>query len=232
MVRSPASVISLVMNTLSPSPVQRRRRSLLPMLLLCLVLGLLAGCGILVWFLHEAKQGVWDRVATVMSGRPLHIDTTQPTVVNRIQRLARLETVTYNMDKVVEGDREGRVLPEFLTGDKILLTVHGEAIAGIDLDQLTPGDVKVEGTKVHVHLPAAQLFTVTLDDQKTRVYSRYTGILVPADPNLESEVRAKAEQDLRQSALAAGILNTAHRNGCATVTSMLLGLGFQQVECD
>ncbi|MBT9331119.1 DUF4230 domain-containing protein [Paracidobacterium acidisoli] len=214
-----------------PPPHAQRRTSFWKYLLLGPLLGLLFGFGILAWFLHAATQGVWDRVATVVSGRPLHIDTTQPTVVSRIQRLARLETVTYTMDKVVEGDREGRVLPEFLTGDKILLTVHGEAIAGIDLHQLTPADVQVSGSSVHLHLPAAQIFTVTLDDEKTRVYSRYTGILVPADPNLESEVRAKAEQDLRQSALAAGILNTAHQNACSTVTTMLLGLGFHQVDC-
>lgn len=220
------------MATLPPSPVQQRRRSIWKFLLLAPFIGLLFGFALLALFLHEAKQGVWDKVATVMSGRPLHIDTSQPTVVSRIQRLARLESVTYSMDKVVEGDREGRVLPEFLTGDKILLTVHGEAIGGIDLSQLTPDSVTVNGTDAHIHLPAAQLFTVTLDDQKTRVYSRYTGVLVPADPNLESEVRAKAEQDLRQSALTAGILNTAHQNACSTVTTMLLGLGFHQVECD
>ncbi len=62
--------------------------------------------------------------------------------------------------------------------------------------------------------------------------SRETGILVPVDPNLESEVRAKAEQDLRQSALNAGILSTAHQNTCTALRSLLLGLGFQQVDCD
>ena len=36
------------------------------------------------------------------------------------------------MDKMVSGDREGRILPAFLTGDRILLEVHGEAVAGVD----------------------------------------------------------------------------------------------------
>ncbi len=220
------------MATLSPPPAHERPRSKAPAILLALLLGLIVGAAVFVFFVRQATQGAWNDVATRLTGRPLHIDTSQPTVVARIQRLARLESVSYTMDKVVEGDREGRVLPEFLTGDKILLIAHGHAIAGVDLTQLRPRDLQIDHGAVHVHLPPAQIFTVALDDEKTRVYSRETGILVPVDPNLESEVRAKAEQDLRQSALNAGILSTAHQNTCTALRSFLLGLGFQQVECN
>jgi hypothetical protein len=212
------------------SPAVRRR--LWPALLTGILAGFLFGASILTWFLHEAKQGVWDRVATVLSARTLRIDSSQPTVVTQIRRLARLESVSYSMDKRVSGDRENRVLPAFLTGDKILLEVHGEAIAGVDLSQLTPQEVQVSGRSVQVHLPPAQLFTVALDDQKTHVYQRTTGLLVPVDPSLEGEVREQAVEDLRQSALTAGILQKAHANACATVTKLLLGLGFEQAQCE
>lgn len=218
------------MSTVS-SPAVRRRR-LWPALLLGIVAGFLLGAAILTWFLHEAKHGVWDRVATALSARTLRIDTAQPTVVVQIRRLARLESVSYSMDKMVSGDRENRVLPAFLTGDKILLEVHGEAIAGVDLSQLTPQEVQVTGRSVRVHLPPAQIFTVALDDEKTHVYERMTGILVPVDPSLEGEVREQAVENLQQSALAAGILGKAHANACATVAKLLLGLGFEQAQCD
>jgi Protein of unknown function (DUF4230) len=220
------------MVSLSPPPLDDRRRSKAPAIALALFIGLVAGAAILVFFLRQATQGAWNELATRLTGRTAHIDTSAPTIVARIQSLQRLDTVSYSMDKVIEGDREGRVLPEFLTGDKILLVVHGHAIAGVDLAQLTSGDLAIREHTVHVRLPAAQLFTVALDNEKTRVYSRTTGILVPVDPNLESEVRAKAEQDLRASALAAGILATAHRNACSTLRTLLLGLGFAQVQCD
>jgi hypothetical protein len=212
------------------SPAVRRR--LWPVLLAGLLAGFLLGGGILTWFLHEAKRGVWDRAAMALSGRMLHIDTSQPTVVVQIRRLARLESVAYAMDKRVSGDRENRVLPEFLTGDKILLEVHGEAVAGVDLSRLTAQQVKVSGRSVQVHLPPAQIFTVALDDEKTHVFERKTGILVPVDPSLEGEVREQAVQNLRQSAVAAGILDKAHANACATVTKLLLGLGFEQAHCE
>ena len=90
----------------------------------------------------------------------------------------------------------------------------------------------IRGKTVDLHLPPAQLFITALDDTRTRVFSRSTGWFIQADPNLESEVRAKAEQDLEKSALAAGILNTAHNNAASTLTKFLLSFGFEQVHVD
>jgi hypothetical protein len=201
-------------------------------ILLAIVLGLLLGAGAVAIFAHQATQGLWNRIATRITGRPLAIDISQATVVSHIQRLERLETVTYTMDKVVEGDRSSEILPDFLVGDKLLLLVHGQAIAGVDLGQLQSSDVVVQGKSVTVHLPPAQIFVTALDDSKTRVYSRSTGWFVQADPNLESEVRAKAEQQLHDSALTAGILTTAHANAAATLTRLLLSFGFEHVQVD
>lgn len=200
--------------------------------LAAIVLGLLVGAGAFALFLREATEGVWNRVATAISGRALNLNVSQPTVVDRIQRLERLETVTYSMDKVVEGERTSSILPDFLVGDKLLLSVHGQAIAGVDLSQLKSSDVTVTGKSVHVRLPPAQIFVSALDNGKTRVYSRSTGLFVPADPDLESEVRSKAEQELRNSALSGGILETAHKNAASTLTSLLLSLGFDQAQVD
>jgi Protein of unknown function (DUF4230) len=136
------------------------------------------------------------------------------------------------MDKMVSGDREGRAMPFILTGDRILLEVHGEAVAGVDFNRLMPAGVQVSGRKVRVQLPPAQIFTVALDNTRTHVYERRTGLLVPPDPSLEGDVRAQAEGNLRQSALAAGILDMASRNACTTMTRLLLGLGFSEVACE
>lgn len=204
------------------------RRSCFPALLVGILLGVV-GFAI---FARNAKSGVWEHLAAIVTGRSLTIDTSQPTVVNKIQRLQRLETVTYSLDKIVEGERQSPILPNFLVGDKLLLVVHGEVIAGVDLGQLKTDDIQVHGPSVQVHLPPSQIFVTALDNSKTRVYSRTTGLLVPEDPNLESEVRAKAQEQIQQAALADGILATASKNAQATVMSMLLGLGFEHVTFD
>ena len=200
-----------------------------------LVIGLLLGAsllGLLGFVLLSRSSGpaLLSRVWSAMTGRALSIDVSQPTVVDRIQRLQRLETVVYTMDKIVSGAKENPIFPDFLAGDRLLLLVHGEVVAGIDFSSLMPGDVRVEGKQVHLHVPAAQVFSTRLDSAKTRVYSRQTGLLVPTDPNLESQVRQEAERQLTEAALADGILRTAQQNGTQTITSLLQGLGFEKID--
>jgi len=83
---------------------------------------------------------------------------------------------------------------------------------------------------IRLTLPPSQVFATNVDNAKTRVYARDTGIFVKADPNLETATRAKAQNDLQQAALSDGILDAATANARTTVTAMLEGLGFEHVE--
>jgi len=204
-------------------------------IVLALVAGLFVGvvfAGSVGWLMLSRDSG-WSLLSHVWSsvtGRVLSIDVSQPTVVDRIQRLQRLETVVYTMDKLVTGAKENPIFPDFLAGDRLLMMVHGEVVAGIDFSGLKPGDVRLNGREVHLHLPTSQVFSTRLDSAKTRVYSRQTGLLVPTDPNLETEVRQEAERELQAAALADGILQTAQQNAASTITSLLQGLGFEKIE--
>lgn len=164
-------------------------------------------------------------------GSSTFLNVGQPVVVRQIQQLQRLETVLYTLENVVEGEHDyTNLLPKLLTADRILLIGHGEVVAGVDLSKVGSGDVVVQGRSVALRLPATEIFSARIDNQKTRVYSRDTGILVPVDPNLETDVRREAEHQLREAALKDGILDAAGRNARATLTSFLKGLGFEQVE--
>jgi hypothetical protein len=202
---------------------------------LALLAGLFVGvvfAGSLGWLMlsRDSGRSLLSHLWSSMTGRVLSIDVSQPTVVDRIQRLQRLETVVYTMDKLVTGAKENPIFPDFLAGDRLLMMVHGEVVAGIDFSSLKPGDVLLNGKEVHLRLPASQVFSTRLDSAKTRVYSRQTGLLVPTDPNLETEVRQEAERELQGAALADGILQTAQQNGASTITSLLQGLGFEKIE--
>jgi len=202
--------------------------------LIVVLFSLVLGAVALAVFIRHATTGVLARLSTAITGRTASFDTSVPAVVQKIQRLNRLETVVYSIDTVVEGSKSSVVLPDLLAGDRILLVVHGQSIAGIDLAQLKPEDVRITdkdgGQSIHVTLPPSKLFLTSIDNQHTRVYVRSTGLLVPADPNLETDTRAKPEQQLQQSALADGILDTASKNARATITTLLYGLGFKQVD--
>jgi hypothetical protein len=201
---------------------------------LIFLLALVLGAAMVIAFLHNATTGLPAHLASLITGRATTFDTSVPSVVEKIQRLNRLETVVYSLDTVVEGSKSSMVLPDLLAGDRILLVVHGQSIGGIDLSKLKPEDVRItenNGSRsIHVTLPASELFVTTIDNQHTRVYARSTGLLVPVDQNLESETRARAQQQLEKAALSDGILDTARKNARATVTTLLYGLGFQQVD--
>ena len=198
--------------------------------LFALVLGAVA----LGLFLRHASTGPAGRLASLIRGRTTTVDVSVPVVVEHIQKLSRLQTVVYSLDSVVEGEKTSPVFPDILAADRLLLVVHGQSVAGIDLGKLKGEDVRIDtsaaGRRIHVTLPASEIFLTALDEAHTRVYSRTTGLLVPADPNLESATRARAQQQLQAAALSDGILDAARKNAQATVAALLYSLGFQQVE--
>ncbi len=159
----------------------------------------------------------------------IRIDLSQPAVVHRIQRLQRLETVVYSVEKIVTGTQDNAYLPKFLGGDRILLIVHGEVIAGIDLGKLDDSKINIKGRTVEIEMPAAEVFSTRIDNALTRVYSRETGVFTTPDPDLESEVRREAERQIRKAAIDGGILKTATENGRANLTGLLEALGFESV---
>jgi hypothetical protein len=200
-----------------------------------LIVGLLLGAvclGLIGWLMlsRDSGRALLSHMWSAVTGRTLTIDVSQPTVVDRIQRLQRLETVIYTMDKIVTGAKENPLLPNFLAGDRLLMLVHGEVVAGIDFANLKPGDVKVDGKQIRLRLPPPQIFSTRIDSGKTRVYSRQTGLLVSTDPDLETQVRQEAERQLQAAAMADGILRNAQQNAASTIMSLLQGLGFEKIE--
>jgi len=196
--------------------------------LLALVLGA-AGFAV---FVRHATTGTAARIATLITGRATGTDTSVPTVVEKLHRLGRLQTVVYSEDTVVEGNFSMATPYDAPRGGPMLVVVHGASIAGIDLTLLKPEDVRIDagGHGIHVTLPASQLLSTALNEQRTRVYSQSAGTLVPVDQSLAPDTRTKAQDQLQQAALKDGILDAASKNARDLVTAQVNSLGFEQVE--
>lgn len=200
--------------------------------LVVFLLALLLGAAGFALLLRHAPGGRLGRMTARLAGRATTVEPSVPAVVEKIQRLGRTETAAYSVDTVVEASRPSASLPDAPGWDRILLVVHGESTAGIDLGQLKPEDVRIDSAtrSISVTLPASQLFATTVDGQHTRVYVRSTGLLVPANQDLEADPRAKAQDQLQHAALADGILDAASKNARVTVTALLYALGFEHVD--
>ena len=190
----------------------------------CAVFGIIGGllilsCMVLAFATLRDGLSGFGRLGGLVPSFDLHlvttptvtIDTSRPSVVERVQSLSKLETVHYQIEKVISGTSSGP-LPAPLTGDKILLVAHGEVVGGVDLSKVTPADVDEVGTAVTLTLPAAEILYSKLDNDKTYVYDRQTGFFNKPNPNLESQVRATAEQQIVQAAQEDGIFKQAETN--------------------
>lgn len=208
-----------------------RPRRILSTVFFGIVLFFVLGIAVAFLFLRSAttSTGALARVASYVLGRNVSFDNSAPAVVNRIQSLNKLETVTYSIDAVVEGKHDNPVLPDLLFGDRLLLVAHGQAIAGVDMSKLLPESVHVNGRSVSIDLPQSEIFSTHLDSAKTHVYARTTGMLVQQDTSLEGDTRKQAEAQIQKAALDDGILDTARANARANITALLYGLGFQDV---
>jgi hypothetical protein len=174
--------------------------------------------------LNEQNHGLQTQMANLLNPTPTIIPD-PVTYINEIRALARLETIQYSIEKVITGET-GSGTFESLFGDKILFVGHGTVIAGIDMDKLQPENMRYENGVLTVHLPPAEIFIASLDNNKSYVYNRDTGLLTNPDPNLETLVRQRAEEEILRAALEDGILQQAQINAEAYLLKFFTALGF------
>lgn len=173
---------------------------------------------------NQANQALQTQVSNLLHPTPTIIPD-PVTYINEVRALARLETIQYSIEKVITGEL-GQGTLGFLLGDKILFVAHGTVIAGIDMQKLNPEDMRFENGVLTVRLPPAEVFIATLDNEKSYVYDRQTGALTRPDPNLETQVRQTAEQEILKGALEDGILEQAQLNAEAYLLKFFAALGF------
>lgn len=175
------------------------------------------------WLGTRAPQGA----AGAASIRPT------PTVVLAVRDLARLESASYHVEKVVElTDAQSRLFGLVEAKDAILLVAVGDVVAGVDLSNLSDADVRADDAthSVHLTLPAPEVLSASLDEGQTHVYERRTDVLASRNETLEGMARGEAEKQMRQAAIDEGILARAKANAERTVRGLLRSMGFATID--
>jgi hypothetical protein len=155
------------------------------------------------------------------------------TVLIAVRNLARLESVAFHMERVIDfKNSQSHLFGLVRADDAILLVAAGDVIAGIDLTKLRDGDVTIDPTtrRAHLTLPAPELLTVRLDNQRTYVHSRKTDMFAQQQFELETRARQAAEESIRDAAVSSGILDRARGNAGQTLTALVRSLGYDTVE--
>jgi len=177
--------------------------------------------------LQQANESMQTQVAQLLNPTPTIIPD-PVTYINEIRALARLETIQYSIEKVITAE-VGQGTFAFAFGDKLLFVAHGIVIAGIDMEKLQPGDMRLENGVLYVRLPPTEIFIATLDNEKSYVYDRETGLLTKGTVDLETLARQAAEDEIRKAALEDGILTQGQTNAETYLLKFFTALGYKTV---
>lgn len=176
---------------------------------------------------NQANEALQTQVAQLMNPTPTIIPD-PVTYINEVRALARLETIQYSVEKVITAE-VGQGTFGFAFGDRLLFVAHGVVIAGIDMEKIQPGDMRLDGGVLYVRLPPTEIFIATLDNEKSYVYDRETGLLTKGNVDLETLARQTAEDEIRKAALEDGILTQAQRNAETYLLRFFNALGYKSV---
>src|SRR5271156_1585754 len=94
------------------------------------------------------------------------------TLLTQVQNLRQLVTVKYVLEKVIVYEDV-----KWYGDNRVLLVAHGIVKAGIDLSMLQKGDIQISDKKIRLTLPPPRITDVYLDDRRTEVLERSTGVL-------------------------------------------------------
>lgn len=184
---------------------------------------------------NQAKNEVVEPVANLV--RQLVLPVTPEilpnptTIIREIRDLQRLETASFEFEKVITAETKQDLLWGLL-GESVVFVANGKVFAGVDFAKMSEADLQVyDPVTVYVHLPEAEIFSdiPVLDNERSYVADRDTGLLTRADPDLETQVRQEAEKAIREAANESEILERADNNARQYMIAFLSGLGFENI---
>lgn len=175
----------------------------------------------------QANEQFQTQVSQLLNPTPTIIPD-PVTIIHEVRSLARLETIQYSVEKVITAET-GQGQLGFLFGDRLLFVAHGVVIAGVDLGKVSTEDFEIKDMVLYVRLPEPEVFIATLENEKSYVYDRDTGLFTKGDANLESEARKVAEAEIRKAALNDGILDQARVNAENYLERLLHNLGYHEI---
>ena len=147
-----------------------------------------------------------------------------PLSARTLKDLAELATVEYSVTKIVSykdvawyGDR------------KILFEAAATVKAGIDMNELTDQDIKLDGdSTVTVSLPQPKILLFNMKPENMREIFNESGILRSDFSNQEKDgLLSQGEKDIRAKVASMDILQRAARNARILVESWLKKMGFE-----
>ena len=163
---------------------------------------------------------------------PLPTATPTPLPVPDWRATGKLTSIEYINTIVIERARPKTGIGVVIPGqDRIVLQVVGNIHAGIDLNKIKPENVRINGKSIRLTLPHAEIISVELMPESSRVYESNQTLIFSDYQGLEIEAMTEARQKLQDnSAHNQKMLEMAETLARLQLTELLRSLGYEQID--
>lgn len=186
----------------------------LPVVIILLLVTVLVGGGVWLWFSLRPKQ-----------------EDVFPALQRYIQQTGELTTIKYNDADWFEADRN----TSWWGSTVAVCVLHGEVLAGVDLEQLGRQDVENDGETLTITLPPAKILNShnVLVESRSRCRTFREGVNVLLDAGdtseLAKQLETQASQLFLQHACEEQVLDQANEQAAAILKAFLSAAGFENV---
>ena len=166
----------------------------------------------------------WVRSATkdnfIELGASEAIDPT-PTQIQAIKDIGEWEFLSVSAEEMVDTVRKG-----FFSDDELVRIYYGTLRLGIDMKQLAPDAITVNGDSIELTLPQVGLLDQDfIDEAKTKSFYE-SGKWSPKD---REAMYRKAHRQMMQHCLTKENLEAAKANGEEQIKNMMQQLGYKKI---
>ena len=130
----------------------------------------------------------------------------------------------YTNIQVIDNTRElfGYTVPG--TRTKVIFSFDGMVQAGIDFEKVTV-ETDNDSRIIIIGLPEAEIFTVVVDENSLQIYDESESIFTPLSVVAYQESRVKLQSEVREKAIANGMLENAAKNAQNIISEFVKGIG-------
>jgi hypothetical protein len=153
-------------------------------------------------------------------------------VVKQVRGASELTTSVFTMESVVPTRQEQKLGNYTIGATTLLYIAYGEVRAGVDLKDLSPADVQVQGNTIQLRLPPPRILDSKIDVNKSSVYDYNRGFLglgPDVAPQLQTLAQRETLKKIQKAACDQGILKQANDRAELVVEKLLSTAGHKQV---
>ena len=163
------------------------------------------------------------------------VDRNRPVLLQSLEDVSEYTAAAGNFEVIVDTEQDARYLPDFVKGERTVLSAVGDVEATVDFSGIGEGAVVVEGDRVTITVPDPELSPARLDNDQTEVVARSRGLLdrlegvFSGDPVDDQDLYTAAEDKLEGAAADSELVDRARDNTRTMLRELAADLGYDDV---